>query len=77
MCTVDWEILVIKNFRQSNSTTKIEQAKCFLGRINGISLFRRVVIAMKMKPGKNLASKIFFQRKFPIYGIMFDNTLYS
>ena len=32
-------------------------------RINGVSLFRRVVIAPKIKPGGNLTGEIFYQRK--------------
>ena len=60
--TIDWEIFVIKIFCQSTSTTKNEQAKCFLGKINGVNLFCRVVIAMKIKPDKSLASEVFFQQ---------------
>ena len=54
-----------KNFHRSPSTTKIKEANYFLGQINGVSLFRRVVIATKIKPGKNLTAEIFYQRKIP------------
>ena len=66
--TVDWEIFVVKNFRPSPSTTKIKLTKYFLQRINGVSLYYRVVIATKIKPGKIEPTKYFTGEKFPIHG---------
>ena len=45
--------------------TKIRPLKYFLPRLNGVSLYCRVVIATKIKPGENLTGK-----KFSIYGIL-------
>ena len=61
--TVDWEIFVAENLRWSPSTPKIKPTKYFLQCINGVSLYFWVVIATKIKPGKNLADKVFFPRK--------------
>ena len=54
-----------KFFSRSPSTTKIKLTKYFLPCINGISLYCRVVIATKIKPGKNLADELFYRRKIP------------
>ena len=54
-----------KKFRRSPSTTKIKPAKYFLQRINGVSLYCRVVIATKIKPGKNLTAEILYRQKIP------------
>ena len=54
-----------KNFRRPPSTPKItcRSAKYFLLHINGVSLYCRVVVATKIKPGKNFSDEIFYQRK--------------
>ena len=64
------------NFRQSSSTTKIKPMKQFLQRINGVSLYYRVVIATKIKPRENLTDEIFYQQ-FPDYGIHFQTKSHS
>ena len=64
--TVNGEIFVSKkNFRQSHSTTKIKPTKYFHRRINGLSLYCRVVLATKIKPGENLTDEMFYRRKVP------------
>ena len=45
--------------------TKIKPMKYFLRRINGVSLYCRVVIATKIKPRENLTDEIFYRRKIP------------
>ena len=45
--------------------TKMKQVNYFFQRINGISLFHQVIIAMKIKPGENLTGRIFYQQKIP------------
>ena len=69
LTTVDWEMFVTKNFPQSASTMKIKTPKYFLPRINGVSLYHRVVIAAKIKPHENLTDEIFIDEKFPNYGM--------
>ena len=39
--------------------------KYFLRRINEVSLYCRVVIAMEIKPGENLIDEIFYRQKIP------------
>ena len=63
--TVDREIFVAKNFRRSPSTMKIKQTKYFLPWINWVSLYCQVIIATKIKPGKNLTAEIFYRQKIP------------
>ena len=45
--------------------TKIKPAKYFLRRINGVSLYCRVVIAMTIKPHENFMDEIFYRGKIP------------
>ena len=54
-----------KDFRWPPSTSKIKPTKCFLWRINGLTLNGQVVKATRIKPGENLTDKIFYQRKIP------------
>ena len=42
---------------------KMKQVKYFLGQINGIGVFRQVVIVTKIKPGKNSTGETFFPAK--------------
>ena len=44
---------------------KIKPAKYFLWHIDGVSIYCHVIIVTKIKPGKNLTSKIFYQQKIP------------
>ena len=59
------KFLLRKNCRQSPSTTKIKKTKYFLRRIIGVSLYCRVVITTKIKPGEDLTEEIFHRRKIP------------
>ena len=61
--TTNWEIFLAKIFRRPPSTTEIKLVKYFLRRINGTSLCCRVVIVIKIKPGKNLTDEIFYRPK--------------
>ena len=54
-----------KNFCRWPSTMKTKPTKYLLWCINGVSLYSWVVIAAKIKPGKNLTNKIFYFRKIP------------
>ena len=68
--TVNSEITVAKKFCLSPSTTKIKPSKFFLQCINGVSLYGRVVIAPKIKPGEILQTKYFTVEKLPNYCIL-------
>ena len=45
---------MVKKFLPVTFNDEIKPVKYFLQRTNGISLYCQVVIAMKIKPGKNL-----------------------
>ena len=60
---VDREIFMAKNFRRSPSTMKIKPMKYFSRCINRVHLYCQVVIATKIKPGKNLTNEIFYLQK--------------
>ena len=51
--------------------TKIKQVKYFRLRINGVSLFHQVVIAMRIKPCENLTGEYLTSEKFLVYGIQY------
>ena len=70
--TVDREIFVAKKFQPSPSTTKIKPTKHFFRHINGVSLYSRVVIVTKIKPGENLTDEIFYHRKISDLQYMTD-----
>ena len=44
--------------------SKVKREKDFLPQINRVSLFWRVVITPKIKPGENLTGDTFSRRKF-------------
>ena len=52
-------------FWQSPSTTKLKLIEYFLTEINGVRLYRVVVITTKIKPGENLTAEIFYQWNTP------------
>ena len=51
-----------KNFNNRLQWQKFNRQNVFFD-INGVSLYSRVVIAMKIKPGENLTDDIFYCRK--------------
>ena len=52
-----------KKFRRLPLMRIIKLTKYFLRCINGVSLYGRVAITTKIKPGENLTDKIFYRRK--------------
>ena len=63
--TVNREIFVAEKFSAITLNDKIKPTKYFLRRINGVSLYCRVIIATKIKPRKHLTDEMFYRRKIP------------
>ena len=62
MYTIDWEIVI----KQKNVVDHLQRRKLNGWNIsldNGVSLFRRVVIVMEIKPSENFTDKTFYRRK--------------
>ena len=61
-----------KNLVDHFQRQKLHRQNFFFQRINGVSLYCRVVIATKVKPVKNLTNVIFYHWKIPDLGYMQD-----
>ena len=55
----------------------INLMKYFLQHINGVSIYSRVFIATKTKPGENLTGEIFYQRKIPDLQYVLHNNCFE
>ena len=66
--TVDREFFIAEKFSPITFNDKIKPKKYFFQRINGVSLYCRVVIAPKIKPSENLTNET--DEKFPNYDIL-------